>query len=83
MCIQCMKTYSCQSNLNRHHKENRQFESAVIAYDKSIKMFKCLEGCNISFTLNVDLILNLKNIHDINPRLPTYVKFTYSFLNLK
>jgi len=65
MCRHCSKLYSTQRNLNRHLKESHGFESEVIAYDIQAKSFKCLEGCNISFVLQAELVSHLMAKHNV------------------
>lgn len=63
-CRHCGKVYSNQSNLNRHLKENHGLNSEIIAYEKDLKSFKCLEGCDISFRLNSELVDHLQKKHN-------------------
>ncbi|XP_057667909.1 uncharacterized protein LOC130900922 [Diorhabda carinulata] len=68
VCLTCGKKFSCQSNVNKHvklvHKEpHRQ----IIGYDlNENSTYQCLEGCEISFKYNQDLIYHLKVVHGID-----------------
>lgn len=63
-CNKCLKTFSNIGNLNKHlkmvHKDN-----AILVYEKDEKSFQCLEGCNISFRSNKDLITHLCTVHNL------------------
>ncbi|XP_072395518.1 zinc finger transcription factor family protein 17-like [Diabrotica undecimpunctata] len=64
MCKECSKVYSSQSNLNRHLKEIHGLNAQIIFYDKNVTSFKCLEGCNISFRLRLELVRHLEDCHN-------------------
>ncbi|XP_060516773.1 uncharacterized protein LOC132696141 [Cylas formicarius] len=64
-CVECQKTFSCQSNFKRHRKEVHKAEVSPIEFDKQIANFQCLEGCNISFKKNDDLRKHLSQKHNI------------------
>ncbi|XP_072394744.1 uncharacterized protein [Diabrotica undecimpunctata] len=64
MCKECSKVYSSQSNLNRHLKEIHGLNAQIISYDKNMTSIKCLEGCNISFRLRLELVGHLEDCHN-------------------
>ncbi|XP_069679650.1 uncharacterized protein [Periplaneta americana] len=63
-CLLCNKIFSNQTNVNRHKREVHDCrEKEVIEYDKDVSVFKCLEGCEVSFKYNSDLRIHLQKKH--------------------
>lgn len=65
-CFQCEQVFSTQSNLNKHRRlvhNTKDFEG--IAYKNDVGMFKCLDGCEISFKYYSDLRKHLEKSHGI------------------
>jgi len=62
VCDTCKKKFSTRSNLNRHLKNTHD---VVMAFEYDMESFKCLEGCNISFKFHQELIMHLKDMHEI------------------
>lgn len=65
-CQTCHKTLSGRSQLYRHLREVHNDHDRPLCYDKDECMFKCLEGCNVSFKLNRCLRQHLNERHNFN-----------------
>lgn len=66
-CNYCEKLFSTQSNLNRHTKEVHpdKNQELTITYPHEVYLFKCLEGCQMSFRFNKDLRNHLSIKHNM------------------
>lgn len=79
VCLTCGKKFSRQSNVNKHvmvvHKEPYR---QVVGYGlNENSTYQCLEGCEISFKFNQDLIYHLKCVHDIDIELVECIFSTF------
>lgn len=66
-CFHCEKLFSNQSNLNRHTREvhHDKNQELTIQYPLEVYLFKCLEGCQVSFRFNKDLRNHLRIKHNL------------------
>lgn len=88
-CFKCEKVFSTQRNLNRHVREVHFDESQekldmTINYCLETHLFKCLEGCDMSFKFNNHLRNHLKNVHffEITNETLTFGKINGEFKNI-
>lgn len=66
ICHNCGKAFSGNSLLYRHLREVHKLYDRFSIYEKDQCLFKCLEGCNISFRFNRNLRIHLNNSHGFN-----------------
>lgn len=85
LCFICEKVFSNQSNINKHMRNvhNKQSPS-IIEYEGSVGLFKCLDGCNVSFKCNKDLRNHLQQKHSVYQEIltPTFTSYSGKHLVL-
>lgn len=77
-CFKCEKVFSKQGNFNRHMKEVHNDPACAISYHKDVGMFKCLEGCNVSFKFNENLREHLQEKHTICQEMEEFLVSTFN-----